>query len=101
MRQCAAGAVRSRIVRVLVAIAVLGLAVEAAAQAEPPVTAFVDVTVVPMDRDTTVPGQTVVVRGDRIVEVGPAASVKVPAGAVRVEGKGRYLMPGLAEMHAH
>ena len=40
-------------------------------------------------------------RGDRIVELGPSAKVKVPAGALRVEAKGKYLMPGLAEMHGH
>ena len=65
------------------------------------VVAFVDVTVIPMDRERRLPGQTVVVRGERIVELGPAASVKVPQGAMRVEGKGRFLIPGLAEMHAH
>ena len=65
------------------------------------VVAFVDVTVIPMDRERRLPGQTVVVRGDRIVELGPAASVKVPEGATRVEGKGKFLIPGLAEMHAH
>lgn len=65
------------------------------------VTAFVDVTVIPMDRERRLPGQTVVVRGDRIVELGPTARVKVPEGATRVEGRGRFLIPGLAEMHAH
>jgi imidazolonepropionase-like amidohydrolase len=65
------------------------------------VVAFVDVTVIPMDRERRLSGQTVVVRGDRIVELGPVASVKVPEGATRVEGKGRFLIPGLAEMHAH
>jgi imidazolonepropionase-like amidohydrolase len=65
------------------------------------VTAFVDVTVIPMDRERTIPGQTVLVRGDRIVEVGPVARVKVPDGGTRVDGRGRFLMPGLAEMHAH
>jgi imidazolonepropionase-like amidohydrolase len=73
----------------------------AAAVAATPVVAFVDVTVLPMDRDGAVAGQTVVVRDGRIAEMGPAARVKVPAGAVRVEGRGRYLMPGLAEMHGH
>ena len=63
--------------------------------------AFVDVTVVPMDRERVVPGQTVVVRGDRIVAVGPADKVKVPEGSARVAGSGKFLMPGLAEMHAH
>lgn len=65
------------------------------------VTAFVDVTVIPMDRERRLPGQTVVVRGDRIVELGPTARVKVPDGATRVDGKGKFLIPGLAEMHAH
>jgi imidazolonepropionase-like amidohydrolase len=65
------------------------------------VTAFVDVTVIPMDRERRLPGQTVVVRGDRIVALGPTARVRVPEGATRVEGKGKFLIPGLAEMHAH
>lgn len=65
------------------------------------VTAFVDVTVIPMDRERRLPGQTVVVRGDRIVALGPVARVEVPDGATRVEGRGKFLIPGLAEMHAH
>ncbi len=65
------------------------------------VTAFVDVTVIPMDRERKVPGQTVLVRGERIVEIGPVARVKLPDGGVRVDGQGKFLIPGLAEMHAH
>jgi imidazolonepropionase-like amidohydrolase len=65
------------------------------------VTAFVDVTVIPMDRERRIPRQTVLVRGDRIVEIGPVARVKVPDGGVRVDGRGKFLIPGLAEMHAH
>ena len=65
------------------------------------VIAFVDVTVIPMDRERKLPGQTVLVRGGRIVEIGPSARVRVPAGGVRVDGKGKFLIPGLAEMHAH
>jgi imidazolonepropionase-like amidohydrolase len=65
------------------------------------VTAFVGVTVIPMDRERRLPGQTVVVRGDRIVEIGPAARVRVPDDGVRVDGTGKFLIPGLAEMHAH
>jgi imidazolonepropionase-like amidohydrolase len=48
-----------------------------------------------------VAGQTVVVQDGRITAVGPAASTTVPGGAVRVDGQGTYLMPGLAEMHGH
>lgn len=66
-----------------------------------PITAFVHVNVLPMDRDTVLRDQTVLVRGTRIVAVGPAASVEIPEGARRIDGTGRYLMPGLAEMHGH
>jgi len=65
------------------------------------VVAFVDVTVIPMDRERTIPRQTVVVRGGRIVVIGPSSQVKVPAGGLRVDGRGKFLIPGLAEMHAH
>ena len=71
------------------------------ALAQERVTAFVDVTLIPMDRERSVPHQTVLVRGDRIAAVGPADRVAVPSGAARVEGRGKYLIPGLAEMHAH
>lgn len=63
--------------------------------------AITNVTVVPMDRERLIPGQTVIVRGGRIETMGPAARVRIPEGATRIEGRGRYLMPGLAEMHAH
>lgn len=65
------------------------------------VTAFVDVAVVPMDRERVIEHQTVLVRGDRILDVGPARSTTIPAGARRIDGRGLFLMPGLAEMHAH
>jgi imidazolonepropionase-like amidohydrolase len=63
--------------------------------------AFTNVDVLPMDRNTVLRGQTVVVRDGKITEVGRAASVRVPEGAVRVDGRGKFLMPALAEMHAH
>ncbi|HYC52005.1 MAG TPA: hypothetical protein VEB19_12905, partial [Gemmatimonadaceae bacterium] len=66
-----------------------------------PVTAFVDVNVIPLDRNRVAERQTVVVRGDRIVAFGPVATTSVPNGATRIDGRGKYLMPGLAEMHAH
>src|SRR5678815_1258902 len=68
---------------------------------EGPAAAFIDVTVVPMDREQVLPHQTVVVRDTRIAEVGPTAGVHVPPGARRIDGHGKYLMPGLADMHSH
>ena len=65
------------------------------------VVAFTNVTVVPMTSNQVLANQTVVVTKDRITAVGPAKSTRVPDGAVRVEGQGKFLMPGLAEMHGH
>ena len=70
------------------------------AQAQQPI-AFTNVTVVPMDRERLLSGYTVVVQGDRITAMGPTSEVRVPEGAVRIGGQGRYLMPGLSEMHGH
>ena len=63
--------------------------------------AFVGVSVVPTTGNASIPNRTVVVRDGRIVEVGEAGRVTVPQGATVVQGRGKFLMPGLAEMHAH
>ncbi len=63
--------------------------------------AFVNVNVVPMDRERVLPGQTVIVRDGRIAVIGPADKIKVPADAQRIDGRGKYLMPGLVDMHVH
>ncbi|MGH7481382.1 MAG: amidohydrolase family protein [Longimicrobiales bacterium] len=76
-------------------------AARADAQQEPGVTAFVDVAVVPMDRERVLEHQTVVIRDGRIVALGPVTSIDVPAEARRIDGRDKYLMPGLSEMHAH
>lgn len=69
--------------------------------AAPGTIAFVDVTVLPMDRPGTVSDQTVVVVDGEITEIGPSSEIRVGEGATIIDGSGRYLMPGLAEMHAH
>ena len=63
--------------------------------------AFMEVNVLPMDSERVLRGQTVVVADGRIAALGPSASTRVPEGATRVDGRGKYLMPGLAEMHGH
>lgn len=63
--------------------------------------AFVDVDVLPMDRDVRLSSQTVVVRDGRIAAIGPRDDVEVPDDATRIAGQGRVLMPGLAEFHGH
>ena len=60
-----------------------------------------DVTVIPMSGTGSSPHQTVIVRSGRIAEIGPAADVRPPADATIVDGAGKYLIPGLFEMHSH
>jgi imidazolonepropionase-like amidohydrolase len=63
--------------------------------------AFVDVNLIPMDREQVVSHQTVLVRGDRIARIGPAGKVIPGANALRIDGRGKYIMPGLVDMHVH
>lgn len=66
-----------------------------------PVIAFTNVTLIPMDRERVVSGQTVLINRGVIDEVGGSSHVQVPAGAQRIEGKGKFLIPGLSDMHVH
>lgn len=49
----------------------------------------------------SVPGMTVVVEGNRITAVGDEGQVVIPAGAREIDARGRTLLPGLWDMHAH
>jgi imidazolonepropionase-like amidohydrolase len=63
--------------------------------------AFTNVRVFDADGKAFLANQTVVVEKGRIAAVGPAASVKVPAGAQVFDGKGKTLLPGLWDCHLH
>lgn len=75
--------------------------VQSHAEAQQQAIAFTNVNVIPFDRERVLAGQTVIVRDGRIAEIGPAEKTKVPAGALQIDGRGKYLMPGLADMHVH
>ncbi|HEU4557944.1 MAG TPA: amidohydrolase family protein, partial [Longimicrobium sp.] len=64
--------------------------------------AITHVSVVPMTGSSTVLADaTVLVRDGRIAAVGPAARVRLPAGTRQIDGRGKWLVPGLADMHTH
>ena len=67
------------------------------AQAETVV--LTDVNVVPMDRERIIPRTTVIVSDGVISSIGIKA--KLPAGTPVIDGKGGWLVPGLADMHNH
>ena len=86
----------------ILASALFGLASPAFAAAGQGDVMIRHVTVVDVEKAKTVAGQAVVLRGADIVAVGADASVAKNWRAKRVvEGKGRYLIPGLWDMHVH
>lgn len=63
--------------------------------------AITNVSVIPMTSETVLKNATVLVQDGRILQVGPSANVKVPEGTRQVDGRGKFLIPGLADMHVH
>lgn len=61
--------------------------------------AITDVSVVDVEGGEILPSATVLIRNDRIVAMG--TDIRVPASARRVNGAGRFLIPGLWDMHTH
>lgn len=81
----------------------LAFAIPVYAQGTAPGTtiAIVGATVVTMDQGGTLPDATVLVRDGRIVAVGRRSDLQLPAGAQRIDGSGKWLMPGLVDAHVH
>lgn len=80
----------------------LALTGQAVARTPAEVLVIEHVTILPMTREGAPQRDaTVVIRDGRIERIGPAASIRPPAGAIRIDGRGRWLMPGLADMHVH
>lgn len=77
------------------------MALCAAANAIADTTAFINVNVVPMSTETVLEEQTVIVNDGIITVIGGVDRVAIPEEAQAVDGTDRFLMPGLAEMHAH
>jgi imidazolonepropionase-like amidohydrolase len=63
--------------------------------------AFTHVTVIDVNGAPAGPDMTVVVTDKRISELGKSGDIKVPAGARIVDARGKYLIPGLWDMHVH
>ena len=60
-----------------------------------------NVNVINLETGKEVPHRTVIVSGERIAEVKDNKEVKPPTGAKIVDGTGKYLIPGLWDMHVH
>ena len=63
--------------------------------------AFTHVAVIDGTGRPPQPDMTVIVRDGRVAAVGPSGRAAVPEGARVVDGAGRFLIPGLWDMHVH
>ncbi len=80
-------------------VIVLAIAVPSLVRSQGAPVVFTGVAVIPMDRETVLPNQTVIVENGRITYVGGRRSA--PAGATSIDARGKFLMPAIAEFHAH
>ena len=87
--------------RRLFSVTVLLLLAATAWSAEQTVTAIVGAKLIDGTGTATLDNAVVVIRGERIVAVGPATDVEVPEGANVVDATGQVLMPGLVDLHCH
>src|SRR5215471_11393193 len=62
---------------------------------------FTHVAVIDTAKSSVQQDMTVVISGDHVAEVGKAMNVKVPSSALVVDGGGKFLIPGLWDMHVH
>jgi hypothetical protein len=65
-------------------------------------TVFIEnVTVIPMDSERVLEGYSVVIENGLIADMGNSEEVEIPVDTHIVDGEGRYLIPGLSDMHVH
>jgi len=62
---------------------------------------FENVNVIPMDSERVLEGQTVIIEDHRIAGIGISGEIDIPSDAHVVDGEGRFLIPGLSDMHMH
>jgi imidazolonepropionase-like amidohydrolase len=86
---------------VLIASAIAALLSVATLAQQPTTTAFTGARVIDGTDKAPIDNATILVRGGKIVAVGPAASVTIPAGAQRVALAGKTVIPGLVNAHGH
>jgi len=87
-----------KVAALLIATATFTLALSAQ-QARESILAIESTTVINVLDGSDATGVTVLVSGDRVTDIG--RDLKTPAGAIHVDGTGKFLIPGLWDMHSH
>lgn len=78
-------------------LAAMCLTMSAAAQT----TCIVHVNLIDVNKQVTLPDQTIVIEKDRIAAVGAGNKIKIPAAARVIDATGKYIMPGMTDAHIH
>ena len=88
------------VILLLLLLPALSLA-QANKNSSPPAVVFAHATVIDMTGSAARPDMTVVIVGDRITEIGKSDKIKPPKDAMVVDATGKFLIPGLWDMHVH
>jgi imidazolonepropionase-like amidohydrolase len=70
-------------------------------RSEKEIIVFTNVNLIPMTGEKVAEDQAVVIEGSKIVAIGNSNTMQIPKDAQLIDGKGAFLMPGLADMHMH
>jgi imidazolonepropionase-like amidohydrolase len=92
---------RSSVLKLVVAAVALAGAARPAVAQEAPVRVITGASVANLEGGAPIRDAVVVITGERITAVGPAGKVDIPAGATEIRLPGKWLMPGLMNMHVH
>ncbi|MEK6570996.1 MAG: amidohydrolase family protein, partial [Bacteroidota bacterium] len=63
--------------------------------------ALTGATVITMQGDQVIPGATILIERNRIKAIGPSTAIEIPPDAKRVDVSGKFIMPGMIDVHAH
>jgi len=92
--------VASNINRIALALG-LALACVGARAQERPVTVITGATLIDGTTRPAIPDAVIVISGSRITQAGARSRITVPPGATLIEAQGKFVIPGLADMHHH
>ena len=85
----------------LVVLALLGISCFSNQTISPPSIAITNVNVIPMQMEEVLYDQTIVITGNMITAVGSSSKITIPEEAIIIDGKDKFLLPGLCDMHIH
>lgn len=86
---------------ILMVFAFVAFQITVLSQNKEGIIAFRNVNLITMTSEKVIANQTVLVNGNKIYKIGGSKEISIPEGSVIIDGTGKYLLPGLADMHIH